>query len=347
MYFSQLCLVDRRPSLADHVRFEQQMEEIRLLEDLGYWAVWFGEHHFIGYAMCGDTLTMCAAAARETKRIRIGAGVVVLPFHHPIRVAEQAAMVDCLSGGRLLLGVGRGYQPPEFAGYGQRLEDSTARFEQALHILLRSFREENFSYTTSFWQGQGVTVWPKPAQQPIPMWAACLSDSSFERYGKLGYPILTFPSTIEAERYKDQVDRYRQAYREHGHDEAALRIGFTAFTYVARDRAAANRSFEAAMVDYFGLLDRLTRLDNLLAEEDQRVYDRIPTTGRVTGDPTEAIDRVAAVRDQFGITDIVNLTQFAGALTHTQVISSMRLFGEEVMPAFQPSGVSATPSSSP
>lgn len=341
MYFSQLCLVDRRPNQPDHVRFEQQMEEVRLLEALGYWAVWFGEHHFIGYALCGDTLTICAAAARETTRIRLGAGVVVLPFHHPIQVAERAGMVDCLSGGRLLLGVGRGYQPPEFAGFGQRLEDSQARFEQALHVLQRALREDNFDYSTSFWGGQNVTVWPKPAQRPIPLWAACISDGSFERYGQLGYPILTFPSTIEPEKLKEQINRYRRAYLQRGHDEAALRIGFTAFTYLEPNRARANAVFEAAMVDYFGLLDRLTRLDGA-AEADQQVYDRIPTTGRITGDPAGVIERVAWVRDYLGVTDLVNLTQFAGALTHDQVLASMRLFGEEVMPTFIQADVSTT-----
>lgn len=335
MYFSQLCLVDRRPELPDHVRFEQQMEEVRLLEALGYWAVWFAEHHFIGYAMCGDTLTMCAAAARETRRIRLGAGVVVLPFHHPIKVAEQAGMVDCLSGGRLLLGVGRGYQPPEFAGFGQRLEDSQPRFEQGLHVLQRALREDGFSYTTSFWGGQNVTVWPKPAQRRIPLWAACISDSSFERYGQLGYPILTFPSTVEAERLREQIERYRSAYVARGRDESSLRIGFTSFTYIEPDRARADRVFETAMGDYFGLLDRLTRLDGA-AEADQQVYDRIPTTGRITGDPAAAVDRVAWIRDSFGVTDVINLTQFAGALSHDQVLASMRLFAEEVMPAFSP-----------
>ena len=122
-----------------------------------------------------------------------------------------------------------------------------------------------------------------------------------------------------------------------------MRIGFTAFTYVEPDRARADRVFEAAMADYFGLLDRLTRLDGA-AEADQQVYDRIPTTGRITGDPAAVIERVAWVRDQFGITDLINLTQFAGALSHDQVLASMRLFAEEVMPAFESAAV-ATPAS--
>ena len=340
MRFSQLCLVDRRPEIPDHVRYEQQMAEVRLLEELGYWSVWFAEHHFVGYALCGDSLLLCAAAARETKRIKLGAGVVVLPFHHPIRVAEQATMVDCLSDGRLLLGIGRGYQPPEFAGFGQRLEDSAGRFEQGLAVLRRALEEDDFSYETEYWKGEHVTIWPKPAQRPIPLWAACISDASFERYGRMGLPILTFPATIAAETLKEQIDTYRRVYREHGHDPANVRIGFTAFSYVEPSRERADRVFEAAMARYFGILDRLTRVENV-AEASQQVYDRIPTTGRVTGSPDDAIERVRWIRDYFGVTDILNVTAYAGALDHEQVLASMRLWAEKVVPAFaaEPAGV--------
>ena len=334
MYFSQLCLTDRRPEQPDQLRFEQLLEEVRLLEQLGYWAVWFAEHHFAGYAICGDTLLLAAAAARETKRIKLGAGVVVLPLHHPIRVAEQAAMVDCLSNGRLLLGIGRGYQPHEFAGFGQSQEESLPRFEQALAVLQRAFSEENFSYRNDFWSGEHVTVWPKPVQRPIPFWAACLSPSSFERYGRLGLPILTFPSTVPAEQIREGIQLYRQTYAAHGHDPASMRIGFTAFTYLEPDRQRADQVFEAAMTEYFGLLDRLTRIE-ASAEAAHQVYDRIPTTGRLTGDPAAVIERLRWIEEHFGVTDLVNVTHYAGLLSHQQVLASQRLFAEQVMPAFQ------------
>ena len=109
MHFSHLVLCDRREGQSSQERYEQQLAEVRLMDQLGYWACWFAEHHFAGYALVPDCLLMAAAAARETRRIRLGTGVVVLPFqHHPIRVVEQAAMVDCLSGGRLELGSGVG-----------------------------------------------------------------------------------------------------------------------------------------------------------------------------------------------------------------------------------------------
>ena len=119
------------------------MEEVRLIDCLGYGSIWFAEHHFDGYAFIPDALMACAAA-RETQRIRLGAGVVVLPFHHPVRVAEQAAMVDYLSHGRLLLGIGRGYQPHEFTGFGQHLGESEERYEQGLEVLLRALNKSGF-----------------------------------------------------------------------------------------------------------------------------------------------------------------------------------------------------------
>src|SRR5437870_9375221 len=109
MYFSHLMLCDRREGLSSQERYEQQLEEVRLMEELGYWCCWFAEHHFAGYALMPDCLLMAAAAARETTRIRLGAGVVVLPFqHHPICVVELAALVDCISFDHLLLVFGRG-----------------------------------------------------------------------------------------------------------------------------------------------------------------------------------------------------------------------------------------------
>lgn len=331
MRFGQLMLCDRREGVSSQTRYEQLMEEVRLLDRLGYWSVWFAEHHFDGYALIPDTFVWCAAAARETKRILLGTGVVVLPFQHPVRVAEQAAMVDCLSGGRLLLGVGRGYQPHEFKGFGQTLEDSQARYDQALPVILRGLAESGLSYNSGeYWQGEQVTAWPKPVQTPIPMWGAAISEASFQRFGKLGWPILTFPSSTPPEKLKTQFDLYRSTFLEHGHPPENLRIAATMFTYVSDDADEANQTFERAIGGYFEHLDTLTRN----AESQQRLYDRLPITARLSGDPAEVIDRLESVRSYLGITDVLNVTHFAGGLTHEQTLRSMELFGSRVMPFF-------------
>ncbi len=334
IHFSHLFLCTQREGESFAQRFEEQLEEVRLIEELGYECAWFGEHHFAGYGLMANSLTMCAAAARETSRLKVGAGVVCLPWHHPVRVAEEVAMVDCLSNGRLRFGIGRGYQPHEFRGFGQRLEDSHERFAEALALVQRLFREEDVTFEGKYWQGEHVTIWPKPVQKPHPpIWAACLSEESFVRYGRTGWPIMTFPSTLPVEKLQGQIETYRREYAAAGHDPAKQRIAFTAMTYLAPTREEADRSFEAAMHKYFGLLDRITRLADT-AEAQQQVYHDLPNTARITGTPDDAVKRVQWAIDTFGVTDFVNLTQFAGYLSHEEIKRSIRLFGEHVMPAF-------------
>jgi alkanesulfonate monooxygenase SsuD/methylene tetrahydromethanopterin reductase-like flavin-dependent oxidoreductase (luciferase family) len=335
MYYSHLMLCDRREGLSSQERYEQQLEEVRLLEELGYWCCWFAEHHFAGYALMPDCLLMAAAAARETTRIRLGAGVVVLPFqHHPIRVVEQAAMVDCLSNGRLELGFGRGYQPHEFTGFGITVEEGHDRFDQALHVVVKAFEQlDDFTYDTPLFKGERITIWPRPVQRPIPCWGAAISDASFLRYGQLGWPILTFPANQPPELLRTQIDTYRRVYCEHGYDPSRMRIGLTMFTYVAEDADEAHATFERGMAHYFGFLHRIT-MDAEAVQHD--VYDNLPTTARLSGSPAQVVQRLREVVDYFDVTDIVNVTQFRGYLTHEQVLGSIRLFAERVLPVFQP-----------
>ena len=331
MRFGHVMLCDQREGVSSQLRYEQMMEEVRLMDRLGYWSVWFAEHHFDGYALIPDTLLLCAAAARETQRIRLGAAVVVLPFHHPVRVAEQAAMVDCLSDGRLLLGVGRGYQPHEFVGFGQTLEESHQRYDQSLNVLVRALNESDYSYDSGgIWKGEGVTAWPKPVQSPMPMWGAAISEASFERFGKLGWPILAFPASTPPEKLKNQFDLYRDTFREYNHSPENMRISATMFTYVSNDAEEGHETFERAMGKYFAHLDALTRT----AETEQQLYDRLPTTARLSGHPSQVIDSLRSVQDYLGITDVLNVTHFAGGLTHQQTLQSIELFAREVIPAF-------------
>ncbi|HIB12480.1 MAG TPA: LLM class flavin-dependent oxidoreductase [Dehalococcoidia bacterium] len=331
MQFGHLMLCDQREGISSQVRYQQMMDEVRLMDSLGYQSVWFAEHHFDGYALIPDALLACAAAARETQNILLGAGVVVLPFHHPIRVAEQAAMVDCLSGGRLLLGVGRGYQPHEFAGFGQTLDESQERYDQALAVLVRALKDRDFSYDSGgIWRGERVTTWPNTVQESIPMWGAAISEASFQRFGKLGWPVLSFPSSTPPEKLKQQFDLYRETYLKEGHPSENMRIAATMFTFVSRNAEEANLIFERAMGKYFGHLDGLTRS----AEAEQRLYDRLPTTARLSGSPSQVIKSLGEIRDYLGITDVINVTHFAGDLTHEQTLESIELFAREVIPAF-------------
>ena len=175
-----------------------------------------------------------------------------------------------------------------------------------------------------------VTAWPKPVQSPMPMWGAAISEASFVRYGKLGWPILTFPTSTPPEKLKKQFELYRETYLEHGHPPDNMRIAPLMFTYLSRQAEESNEAFDRAMGDYFSYIDALTGS----AETEQRLYDRSPTTARLSGNPSQAIYALMSMRDDLGITDVVNVTHFGGGLTHEQTLNSIELFAREVMPAF-------------
>ena len=135
----------------EHEPFETLMEQIEVAEALGYDAVWLTEHHFSQYGRAAVPVLAAQAIAR-TSRIRISTAVVVLPFHHPVRVAEDWATLDHISGGRVDVGIGRGNQPAEFKGFNVPMDEAEQRFSEALDILRRAWTEERFSYDGTFWQ---------------------------------------------------------------------------------------------------------------------------------------------------------------------------------------------------
>jgi alkanesulfonate monooxygenase SsuD/methylene tetrahydromethanopterin reductase-like flavin-dependent oxidoreductase (luciferase family) len=254
---------------------------------------------------------------------------------------EQAAMVDCLSGGRLELGLGRGYQPHEFLGFGVKLEESQERFDQALAVVRQALAQlHGLDYATPLFHGRQASVYPKPVQNPIPCWGASISEASFARYGALGWPILTFPANQQPAALRAQIDTYRRVYREHGHDPARMRVALTMFCYLAESAAEANETFERGMEKYFGFLDSIT----VHAEQHQHtLYDRIPTLARLSGSPEDAVKRLRELADYFEVTDFLNVTQFAGYLTHEQITRSIRLFADRVMPHFRPGARNGDP----
>ncbi|MBI3967612.1 MAG: LLM class flavin-dependent oxidoreductase, partial [Chloroflexi bacterium] len=135
---------------------------------MGFDQIWVAEHHFTRYGSVPSTLTFAAYVAARTKRIRIGTAVVLLPFWNPLLVAEEAAMVDILSDGRLDLGVGRGYQWHEYQRFNIPMEESRGRFTESLEIIKKAWTEKAFDYEGQYFQLNGVNVLPKPLQKPHP-----------------------------------------------------------------------------------------------------------------------------------------------------------------------------------
>src|SRR5512132_449854 len=168
MRFGTFFFFQAAPGLTHEEVVHRELEQMEWTEELGFDQIWLTEHHFIDYGLSVDPAALASAAASRTRRIRIGLAAAILPFHHPLRLAEQMALVDIISGGRLDVGVGRGNRPAEFRGFRVPQEQSRDRFDEAVEIMQRAWTEERFSYDGRFFQVPELSVIPKPVQKPHP-----------------------------------------------------------------------------------------------------------------------------------------------------------------------------------
>jgi alkanesulfonate monooxygenase SsuD/methylene tetrahydromethanopterin reductase-like flavin-dependent oxidoreductase (luciferase family) len=198
-------------------RATQVPRRIRLVERLGYDAVFVTEHHFIDDGYCPSPLVALGAIAARTRRIRLGTWVALLPLYHPLRLAEDAAVVDQLSGGRLELGMGLGYREEEFAGYGIPLRHRRGRMEEGVEVLRRALAGERFSFTGRYFQLRDVMVTPPPCQQPFPLWLAARSPVTARRAARLRADLMLVgpPSVYE---------EYVAALRAQAEDPSCYRL---------------------------------------------------------------------------------------------------------------------------
>src|SRR5438445_3676355 len=168
MKFGILSLLDHYlEDKSEEQYYKDFFDEVVAAEELGFEAVWIGEHHF-GRYICPSPAVVAAAIARSTKKMRIGTAVALLPHHDPLRLAEDYAMVDLLSGGRLDFGVGRGFIKTIYDGFNQSMDESRERFNESLELIELAWRQPSFSFSGKFYQATNVTIIPRPLQKPSP-----------------------------------------------------------------------------------------------------------------------------------------------------------------------------------
>ncbi len=200
--------------------YQEMIEDCQYAEELGFHSLWLTEHHFWYDGYCPSLLVGLGALAAATKRIKIASGLVLLPMHDPIRVAEQAAIVDQLSGGRLILGFGNGYRDVEFDGLALRRRDRGARLSEQFSILKSAWTQESFSFSGKHFNYRNVSVTPKPLQQPHPMVMVGSSPAyalAVKRAAKYGFSLL-LPPTLSPESAREGIKIWKEAAREAGHD---------------------------------------------------------------------------------------------------------------------------------
>ena len=171
--------------------FAEVAEQTRLADELGYAIAWFAEHHFSNYCLCASPLMIIAHCASITKKIRLGTAVVVLPLYNPARLAAEIATADALSNGRLMLGVGAGYQPYEFERFGVDIKNNLEMTEEFCDILDRAFSEDFFSYNGKHYQIPKTHIPARPVQKPLPIYVAGHTEAMFRSAARHGYRVLS------------------------------------------------------------------------------------------------------------------------------------------------------------
>lgn len=327
MRFSIFSVTDHYPdgpaSIAD--RYAQLLDEIALAEELGYEAFFLAEHHFHEYGAVPSPATVLAAAAMRTSRIGLGVAVSVLPFHDPLLVAEEYAVLDQLSGGRVVLGVGSGYLAHEFEGFGIGPWEKRARFDEALQVMTTAWRGEPFTFHGLYHHVAGTRIAVTPVRKPHPpLWVAILRAEAARHVGAQGRSVMLIPYAT-----CDTADDLREIAAQHRAGAAAsgadVEVAAALHAYVSTEAARARAESRP-------YLDRYVE-SRLYAR--RRGYDELLDAGLLlAGGPDTVAAQVGRLAG-LGVGHVLLLANF-GAMPHELVAASLTRFATEVMPRIAP-----------
>ena len=329
MRYSIFSVNDHHPRLPRTVPqlYGQEMRQCELAEQLGYDTFFCAEHHFHEYGVVPDPAVMLSALAQRTKRIRLGTAISILTFHDPRRIAETYSMVDMMSGGRLVFGVGSGYLVHEFVGYGVEPKEKRDRFNEALEIVKRLMAGETVSYKGQYSASDKVVlnVLPHDGRVP-PIYVAVLAREAAYHVGKQKNRIFTVPyaSCKDFRDIGNMLAEYRKGRAEAELAPDAEDHVFTLHTYVARTDEEAKAQAKGAYDLYVD-----TRL-----YAKKHIYEDIIANGLSLFGSVDTVAEKMAQLHEMGIRHVATMHNF-GAQDPALVERSMTLFAREVMPRVQ------------
>jgi len=341
--------------------YDVYRNELRLAdqaEPLGFESIWGVEHHFTDYTMCPDVLQFLTYMAGRTRQARLGSMVVVLPWHDPMRVAEEVSMLDNISDGRLILGLGRGAGRVEFDGFRLSMDESRERFVESAETLLRGLEAGYCEYAGTFVRQ------PRAAIRPAPFktfrgrtYAAAVSPESMPIMAKLGVGILVIPQKPWPEVAKE-LDAYRTTYREINRTEAPPPV-CAGWTFCDENAARAHEMARRYIGGYYQtVLDHYNFQDDHLAKTKGYEYygkmaEKIQQYGtdkvieyfmnlQVWGTPEQCYEKILDVRRRVGNDTFVGVFSYAG-MDYAEAERNMRLFAREVILELKQLPVAAGP----
>jgi natural product biosynthesis luciferase-like monooxygenase protein len=319
------------------------LEQFEAADDLGFNSLWVTEHHFRLFGgMVPNPQLLLTAAAQRTRRLRLGSSVSLVPMHHPIRIAEDFAMLDLLSNGRVNFGAGRGMSAREYATFGADYPTAQERLVEALEIIVHAWTDEIFDWEGEHYQYRGLTVLPKPRQQPHPpiYVTAHRQAESFKMIASKGYHLMTLPWISSNEAQSSFVQLYRDALVEAGRSPQNHEVFVMYPAYVGETDDQAR--MEAGEAWHRWRQYALTELGidpskGPVYEERLRhlSYEAMVTDNRgVFGGPETCVRQLQRAREVLGPTEVGLVFHFGG-LSQDKVLKSMERFARLVAPAFR------------
>ena len=315
---------------------EQRLKLVELFEWAGFYGFHLAEHHATPLGLAPSPSVFLAAAFQRTMRIRLGPLVYVLPLHHPLRLYEEICMLDHLSGGRLMMGVGRGGALLEHQRYGIEPTDASAMYHEAFAVLMRAFESDVLEFDGKFYHFKDYLVQAKPVQRPHPpIWYGAPNADAVAWAAPRSVNVV---SLGPASRARAISDRYRQEWKTLGRADSALpMIGITRHIVVADTDVEAERIASEAYPRWRNAMDFLWRRSNVdftLKEIYPTDFAKLQAIGNgFAGSPSSVRDYVAGLQAETGINYLLCQMVF-GSMGFDEAQRSIRLFAREVMPAF-------------
>ncbi len=311
--------------------YRETLEQAAWAETLGFDSIWLSEHHVTDEGYLPSLFPMLAALAMRTQSARLGTAVALAPFQHPIRFAEDAAVVDNLSGGRLELGVAAGYRVEEFRAFDVPREDRGSRVDELVEVARRAWTGRPFSYAGTHWSFEDVVVTPTPCQEAgPPIWIGGASRAAARRAGRLGCHFMP-DSFAPIEVY----ELYRSVLADHGHDPGAFSIGTNRVIYVCED---PEEGWNEVKEHYLYVFNRYREWFAAAGDFGElglplRDPDRLPRDVHLVGTPAEVIAEIEAMRARFAF-DLLIFWARPPGLPIEKSSRSLELFSRHVIPHF-------------
>ena len=325
--------------------FHESFGLVDVAEKIGVESVWLAEYHFQpDRSVLSSPITVASSVATRTEKIKIGLAVYVLPLSNPVRIAEEVATLDHISGGRLDFGIGRSAFPRVYLGYGMAYEESREPFSECLDVILKAWTLDRFSFHGQYYSFDDVCVIPKPVQKPLPpIRIGATSAETFSLIGRMGYPIFINPSRGSSLLdLAPHIQEFRSARKAAGYGED-VDVGLRLPVYVAETvERAYSEPEQSTMQAIRRLADAVAGTTTQSGIHDDRsskaerlgsmTYEDVLRNMVVYGTPEMVVDRMQELQEELGLTQVIYEVNLGCRMPYELQVNCIRLFNEKVIP---------------